>query len=75
MTQYPTLLEQLTEECHNKLMAYEYEVIKQRLIDILKDKHWITELTIADAQDLMEVMEDDPFPMFNVAKLYSYINK
>lgn len=75
MTHYPTLLEQLTKECHEKLMSYEYMVIARRLMEILKDKHWITELTIADAQDLIEVMEDEPFPKFDVAKLYSYINK
>jgi len=75
MTNQPTLLEQLTEECHNKLMAYEYEVTKQRIIDILKDKHWISELTIGDAQDLTDIMEDQPFPLLDVGKLFKYINK
>jgi hypothetical protein len=56
-------------------MAYNYEVIQERLINVLKEKHYIIELTIADAQDLMDIMEDDPFPMINLAKLYSYLNK
>ncbi len=75
MTHRPTLLDQLTGECHNKLMAYKYDVIQERLINVLKEKHYIIELTIQDAQDLMDVMEDEPFPTLNLAKLYSYINK
>lgn len=75
MTHRPTLFDQLTGECHNKLMAYKYDVIQERLINVLKDKHYIIELTIQDAQDLMDVMEDEPFPMLNLSKLYSYINK
>ena len=56
-------------------MAYKYDVIQKRLINVLKEKHYIIELTIQDAQDLMDVIEDEPFPLINVAKLYSYINK
>ena len=75
MTHRPTLFDQLTGECHNKLMAYNYEVIQERLINVLKDKHYIIELTIQDAQDLMDVMEDEPFPLLDLGKLYKYINK